>query len=180
MESDGRLHKIARGITRLLVGTFVWLFVTTSFMDIERRTGKCSTQGLVSEEQCVAAGSQWNYFDISGHAFLLIYCSLLILEESRAFFKWEKSDTIEQVRTGQADNVIKPWVLVVIRVLAVALALLALLWDWMLIVTLVFYHDFLQRTLGVALGILGWFLTYKVWYPRYWPGLPEDASKARA
>ncbi|XP_055336655.1 acyl-coenzyme A diphosphatase FITM2-like [Paramacrobiotus metropolitanus] len=177
LESDGRIKKIKRNVARLLVGTATWYFVTTVFVRIEHHTARCSVMDYHSRKECEAAGQTWSYFDISGHAFLLIYCSLLILEESRAFFKWEKADRLDTDEdAGKFDQEIKPRVLLVMRVLAVALAMLAMLWDGMLVITLIYYHSFIQRFMGVFFGVAGWFLTYKVWYPNYWPGLPEDVS----
>lgn len=170
VESQGRLDKVFRGFVRLVVGTSTWYIVTSFFMGIERTTGKCSIADYQSRKECQAAGNEWSHFDISGHAFLLIYCSLLILEESRAFFKWEKAD----LAGGDhgLDGVVKTRVVRGIRMMCVALALLALLWDGMLIITLIFYHNILQRVLGVLLGVGGWFFTYKIWYPVLYPGLP--------
>lgn len=85
-------------------------------------------------------------FDISGHAFLLVYCGLLILEEARGFFEWESedlqdADVPETAKEVRYEDHIKPYAIIAIRVLAVAISVLALIWDWMLIVTLVYYHS---------------------------------------
>ncbi|GAU96595.1 hypothetical protein RvY_08023 [Ramazzottius varieornatus] len=182
VESDGRMLRIGRNLTRLVIGTAVWYFVTLTFIGgIEKRTGTCSKTDIKSRKECVEAGNTWMQFDISGHAFLLVYCSLLILEEARGFFDWESedvqdTDVPETVKDVRYEDHIKPYVTIAIRVLAVAISVLALIWDWMLIVTLVYYHSFFQRILGVALGIVAWFLTYRVWYPRFYPGPPGDMS----
>lgn len=183
VESDGRMHKILRNLTRLVIGTAVWYFVTLTFIGgIEQRTGTCSRTDFKSRTECVGAGNTWMQFEISGHAFLLVYCSLLILEEARGFFKWERDDVEdpgvpETVQETVFEDQIKPYVIIAIRVSAVAIALLAFVWDWMLIVTLVYYHSFFQRILGVALGTAAWFFTYRVWYPKFYPGFPGDMSE---
>lgn len=51
VESDGRMYKIGRNITRLVVGTAVWYFVTLTFIGgIEKRTGTCSKTDITSRK----------------------------------------------------------------------------------------------------------------------------------
>ncbi|OWA51452.1 putative FIT family protein [Hypsibius exemplaris] len=182
VEGGGLVREVARNVTRLLVGTVVWYTVTAVFIGgIERSTGKCSRDDIFTRKECLAGGNTWGHFDISGHAFLLVYCSLLILEEARGFFRWETEDIQDGPDVLAADRrfelVVKPRLLVAIHIITVAIAGLAVLWDWMLLITLVYYHSFVQRFLGVALGVLAWYGTYRLWYPRFYPGLPGDVEE---
>lgn len=52
--------------------------------------GYCSKPGAqVTKKQCLSKEYKWFGFSISGHAFILIYCSLIIMEEARALMGWE-------------------------------------------------------------------------------------------
>ena len=44
--------------------------------------GYCSKAIVrTGRKACVAKGFSWNSFSISGHSFILIYCTLIIMEE---------------------------------------------------------------------------------------------------
>lgn len=38
---------------------------------------------------CIKAGHFWSGFDISGHVFILIYSSLVLIEEARPIIGWD-------------------------------------------------------------------------------------------
>jgi hypothetical protein len=40
-------------------------------------------KGYETKRGCLKAGHFWNGFDISGHVFILIYSSLVLIEEAR-------------------------------------------------------------------------------------------------
>jgi len=71
------------------------------------------------------------------------------------------------------------WSLPYVRVLVVALTLLTLLWEMMLLATILYFHNMPQKLTGAAFAAVGWFLAYRVWYVpsvtklTVWtPGLP--------
>ncbi|KAM3922729.1 acyl-coenzyme A diphosphatase FITM2 isoform 2-T2 [Leptodactylus fuscus] len=160
------LSAVFRRLGALLVGTMIWFTCTKFFMAIENATGTCYNSSVVLEIRpeytdkrlCITNGGFWDGFDISGHSFLLPYCTLMILEEVVAahFVRFEKS-----------------WQRHLINILTLSLAFLVLVWIFMFFCTAIYFHDFSQKLLGTSSGILGWYVTYKQWYlTPYSPGLP--------
>uniref|UniRef100_A0A8C4N3G5 Fat storage-inducing transmembrane protein 2 n=1 Tax=Eptatretus burgeri TaxID=7764 RepID=A0A8C4N3G5_EPTBU len=92
----------------------------------------------------------WNGFDISGHAFLLTYCILLLRSELFA------SHT-------KASN---RWLHFLERALVIALLCLMCLWLWMLIWTLLYFHIWIHKIVGAAFAFLAWGFTYGLWFGR--------------
>jgi len=95
-------------IIRLITATVFWLFFTKSFVFIEERYynktivvitticnlfknilvwifysfGYCSRGAIFERRQCLNEGFAWRgSFSISGHCFILIFCTLIIMEE---------------------------------------------------------------------------------------------------
>jgi len=56
------------------------------------------------------------------------------------------------------------WSLPYVRILLVALTLLTLLWELMLLATVLYFHNMPQKLTGAAFAAIGWFLAYRVWY----------------
>ena len=120
------------------------------------RYGYCSKAIVRSNrKQCLSKGHSWNSFSISGHAFILIYCTLIIMEEAKALVCWETiKDHLrneEHNRSSENSGSITPLDLLsseqlsvvkekyetftpYIRLSFVAMTVLALLWDVMLMV----------------------------------------------
>ncbi|RZC37731.1 FIT family protein, partial [Asbolus verrucosus] len=61
-----------------------------------------------------------------------------------------------------------------IRGLFIAITLFQIMWDVMLVCTMLYYHIMIEKFLGGVLAILTWFFTYRVWYshPKLFPKLP--------
>jgi hypothetical protein len=64
-----------------------------------------------------------------------------------------------------------------IRMLIGALTVLTVIWELMLLVTALYFNNFPQKVFGGMFGIVGWFMTYRVWYAAppldsWSPGLP--------
>lgn len=59
----------------------------------------------------------------------------------------------------------------VIRLLFVAMTLLQLLWDIMLICTMLYYHRMVEKVSAGIIAIITWYFTYRAWYPSkgLWP-----------
>lgn len=190
---------IKHHLVRIFIATMFWWTWTTAFNIIESTLGRCSMKGEVynSKQKCLKDGYLWNGFDVSGHCFILIYGSLVLIEECRSIINWDSikdyirlEDHKRSTRSNSEDNNIlknlsppqfqllkfsydkyTPY----IRGLFVGITLLQILWDVMLVGTIVYYHIMIEKFLGGAVAILTWFFTYKFWYPSsFLPRLPGD------
>lgn len=92
----GNRQQILRHFARLGIATAVWFIWTNLFSTIENATGQCilakdqgSLYSLKGRRSCVAKGGKWTSFDVSGHAFLLIWCVFFITEEAKAIIGWD-------------------------------------------------------------------------------------------
>ncbi|KAE8292847.1 Fat storage-inducing transmembrane protein 2 Fat-inducing protein 2 [Larimichthys crocea] len=159
---------LVRRLLSLVVATAVWYVCTEAFSYIEEVTGSCletdTSDALKSEftskASCRRAGFRWNGVDISGHSFILAYSALLIVEETAPMATLKPASLSALSRT-------------VLNLLYVALNLIVIIWVWMFACTSVYFHDTSHKLLGTICGLLGWYLTYRVWYLKpLSPGLP--------
>ncbi|KAJ8369707.1 hypothetical protein SKAU_G00097350 [Synaphobranchus kaupii] len=164
------LSFVLRRLGSLAVATGVWYACTHSFFYIEDITGSCYESRALedvrlefsSKADCRRAGLTWHGYDISGHSFVLAYSALVIAEEI--------APMIELKGAGWRGPA---YVDVALDVLYVALNGIVALWIWMFACTAIYFHDISHKLLGTSCGILGWYLTYQVWYPKpLSPGLP--------
>lgn len=187
----GNIDKIKRHFYRLLIATAVWFSFTKAFILIESYTAGCLSEKHSTKVSCLRGGSVWKGFDISGHAFLLIYCSLIITEEAKAMRGWERIGDLIRNEEFEEDSPLKvlsldevnhlkenydkltPYV----RTAFLNLTLFSILWDGMLLATIIYFHSMVQKVVGGCLAILVWYATYKYWYtlPSS-PGLPGQGS----
>ena len=80
----GDLQKFLKHhVPRLVIATVFWFSWTNLFNVIENAYGRCNMKGYETKRGCLKAGHFWNGFDISGHVFILIYSSLVLIEEAR-------------------------------------------------------------------------------------------------
>ncbi|TRY54304.1 hypothetical protein DNTS_021283 [Danionella cerebrum] len=158
-----------RRLSSLLVATLIWYFCTKIFFYIEDITGSCyeSQNKLVirgeiyTKAECKKAKFLWDGFDISGHSFILAYSSLVIVEEMMA---------MSQISSDHRNTPID--------CLYLALNAIVAIWIWMFGCTSVYFHDAIDKVLGTSCGILGWYVTYVLWYPRpFSPGLPPHPKQ---
>lgn len=187
-------------IVRIIIATLFWWIWTTAFNIIESTFGRCSMKGepYNSKQRCLKDGHYWNGFDVSGHCFILIYGSLTLIEESRSIINWDaikdyirleehqrstkmnaENTNILKNLTPQQFQILKftydkytPY----IRGLFIGITLLQILWDVMLVGTMVYHHIMIEKFLGGSMAILTWFFTYKFWYnsPAFLPRLPGE------
>lgn len=185
-------------LIRLLIATLFWYMWTTLFNVVETNYGRCNHKMFSDKITCLKNGHFWNGFDISGHCFILIYSSLILIEEARAINGWERiKDFIRDEKHARSVvdkslrnnplknlkmeelNILKisyenytPYV----RGLLIAMAVLQLLWDVMLVSTILYYHIMVEKFISGVIAIITWFVTYRVWYtiPNILPGLPGD------
>uniref|UniRef100_W5M1Q2 Fat storage inducing transmembrane protein 2 n=1 Tax=Lepisosteus oculatus TaxID=7918 RepID=W5M1Q2_LEPOC len=167
-----------RRLGALAVGTAVWYTCTRAFLYIEDLTGACYEprpggalrSAHASRPACRGAGHHWAGFDISGHSFLLAYSALLIGEEMVP---------MGHVRSGWAS--VPRLCGVLLGVLYLGLNVLVGVWVLMFACTAVYFHDAAQKLLGTAVGLLAWYLTYKLWYRQpFSPRLPPQPREHRA
>lgn len=173
-------------LLRIAIATAFWFVWTKLFNIIESTYGRCNVRSFDSKSACLKAGHFWNGFDISGHAFILIYSSLVLIEEARPIIGWEyikdhlrneehNRVTREVSNTNPLRNLsanefqtlkatyekYTPY----IRLLFIAMTVLQVLWDVMLLCTMLYYHKMIEKVLSGLFAILTWFLTYHAWYP---------------
>lgn len=186
---------LSHHVPRIAIATAFWFIWTKTFNLIENAYGRCNVRGFDSKPNCLKAGHFWNGFDISGHVFILIYSSLVLIEEARPIQGWEsirehlrneehnrssneksntnplrnlKDNELEQVK--QFYEQYTPY----IRFLFIAIVALQLLWDVMLFCTMLYYHRMVEKVISGLFALATWFVTYRVWYPSKGtlPGLP--------
>lgn len=187
--SGSNFLNVFRQLSRLLVNILIWFVVTTFVMRIENWTGICSLNAYDDHFSCVRNGGSWFGFDISGHCFLLTYCSLTMIEELGVFRYWdlipkalkrasllndstqvdenEESEILAQYRSYSPT----------VQILFILSTLLMLLWDFMFLITSLYYHTWSQNITGFAIAAGSWYLTYRFWYRTpYSPGLPGESK----
>lgn len=173
-------------LPRILIATGFWFVWTKSFNYVESIYGRCNVRNFDSKSACLQAGHFWNGFDISGHVFILIYSSLVLIEEARPIIGWESIK--EHLRNEEHNRLTKTKSTTnplrnlsetefehlkiyydkytpLIRLLFVGMTVLQLLWDVMLVCTMMYYHKMIEKVLSGIFAILTWFFTYRTWYP---------------
>lgn len=183
-------------LSRIFVATAGWFLWTKFFNIIEAAYGRCNHRGFDSKSACLKGGHFWNGFDISGHAFILVYSSLVLIEEARPIVGWEyikehlrnenhnravqevqstplktlSDDELETLKQLYAKY--SPYV----KLLFVAMSALQLLWDVMLVGTMLYYHRMIEKVTGGIIAILTWYFTYRFWYNMH-GCIPDAAGK---
>ncbi|XP_066975102.1 acyl-coenzyme A diphosphatase FITM2-like [Macrobrachium rosenbergii] len=193
----GRREVIKRHMSRLLIGTCFWYFWSQWFFSIvENRTGSCLGKAIIKDKyECNEIGHHWHSFDISGHAFLLVYINLVIVEEAKSIVGWEgirEQIRLEDHKRSDQDIGDKQTILEnlpekeyfimkmnyeqftpYIRGLFFIMTLMSVLSDVMLTCTIIFFHTMPQKIAGGAIAMATWFITYRVWFKSdASPGLP--------
>lgn len=161
-----RVAVTARHLSRLVVGAAVWRGAGRAFLLIEDLTGSCFEplpQGLLLHElpdrrSCLAAGHQWRGYTVSSHTFLLTFCCLLMAEEAAVFAKY----LAHGLPAGAP-----------LRLVFLLNVLLLGLWNFLLLCTVIYFHQYTHKVVGAAVGTFAWYLTYGSWYHQSWsPGSP--------
>lgn len=182
----GDMKKLLRHhAPRIAIATFFWFFWTKVFNVIETSYGKCTAKGFSTKSSCLRAGHLWNGFDISGHAFILIHSSLVLIEEARPIIKWEtikehlrnelhdraisepsSTNPLRNLNDDQMRNLkfLYERLTPIIRTLFIGMAVLQLLWDIMLVGTMLYYHRMIEKFISGIIAIFTWYFTYRFWY----------------
>lgn len=195
----GDLQKFLKHhVPRLVIATIFWYCWTSAFNVIENVYGRCNMKAYETKRGCLKAGHFWSGFDISGHVFILIYSSLVLIEEARPIVGWdnikehlrledhnrrtqEQSPTSNPLRNLNSDEISTLRFLYqkhtpIIKLLFVAITVLQLLWDVMLVCTMLYYHRMVEKVAGGIIAIITWYFTYRAWYPSK-SVLPDAAGK---
>lgn len=197
----GQIDRIIKHhITRVFIATFFWWMWTTVFNIVEANYGKCSfkSEQFNTKGACLKYGHYWNGFDVSGHSFILIYGSLVLIEETRSMINWDSIKEYIRIEehcrsikeTEQRNNPLRNLSNVQLKTLQVnyekytpyirgifiIITAFQILWDIMLVSTMLYYHIMIEKFIGGAVAVLTWFFTYRFWYnsPRFLPKLPGE------
>ncbi|CAL8069277.1 unnamed protein product [Orchesella dallaii] len=203
----GNRQQILRHFVRLAIGTLVWFTWTNLFSMIETSTGQCLTKeaalySVKSRRNCLGKGGKWTSFDISGHAFLLIWCIFFITEEARAIIGWDNikdfirheehnrgsalrvgsisTDTFEEtplkgLTDGEFEELKQNYGKhdVIAKIVLVGMTFLTLLWDLMIIATALYFHVMIEKVIAGLIAAVMWFAIYRGFYTlEVSPGLP--------
>ncbi|EZA48308.1 hypothetical protein DMN91_008235 [Ooceraea biroi] len=196
----GRRPILLRHLARVLLATFAWFAWTWLFNYVETTYGRClNTRDvqLQNKAKCLQSGRFWSGLDISGHTFILIYSSLILAEEGSSLVGWEgikdlvmreehTRTTPNESSTGPLRNLsdgdleflkkvhgtLTPY----LRGLFVAMTLQQLLWDIMLVSTVLYYHIMIEKFLGGVAAVITWYVTYQWWFKLPKIGLPAPGD----
>lgn len=161
-------------IMRLFVATFLWYVCTNGFHKFSQLTSRCDKSVKWNRSQCSENGGTWvPGFDISGHCFLLIYSILIICEESSSFRQWS------QLKCGNSEREKNEFKLNVhiVQGTFVAMLVLHLFWDVQLVISVLYYHIFIDKVLGAVFAIGCWFITYHMLFPSGFLASPISRKK---
>ncbi|XP_045602009.1 acyl-coenzyme A diphosphatase FITM2 [Procambarus clarkii] len=158
---------------------FIWCAVV--FEVAEQYSEVCTFNNIkveLTKRQCLKLKDHVYYsFDISGHSFLTTYCVLIMMEESKEilYFLWlgkclrgiptNTSESIGLAKFDEKDTkilhsrytIMSP----IVVVSFVCIVLLCLIWDFMFIITTLYYHNFLEKVIGTILAVSTWYFLYR-------------------
>lgn len=162
-----------RDVIRVCLITLSWYFSVNSFNYIESSTAKCSQLSIKSRSACLNKGWSWYGFDISGHTFILLFSNLVLIEESKVIAGFENLGYLLDSRWQEQRRLNKEFkhydlylkLLVPIRVLFISITFLSLLWEFMLIQTVLHYHNFLQKMIAFVWSLGCWYVCYRIILP---------------
>lgn len=160
-------------IIRWLMATFYWILMT-QYAPLAGKGGlfhwvlrihpsaKCSHAVFDSLDDCRKQGHSWmNSFDVSGHVFLLTHASLFIWEELIIAWRFlHLSSYITNTSNGTSNDTINKtewWLEVAV---ACMLSVVLGVWYYMLTITCLYYHQWLEKLIASAAALLFWRLTY--------------------
>lgn len=195
----GDLQKFLKHhMPRLIIATVFWYCWTSIFNVVEQAFGRCNMKSYETKRSCLKAGHFWSGFDISGHVFILIYSSLVLIEEARPIVGWDNikehlriedhnrrtqetsasSNPLRKLNTDEISTLryLYQKYTPTIKLLFVAITVLQILWDIMLVCTMLYYHRMVEKVLGGVIAIITWYFTYRAWYPSKLV-LPDIAGK---
>lgn len=172
---------------RYVVTTLIfYVWCAMIFPMVESYTGACLHKQIqvfdITKKDCLKRnGYFYHSFDISGHSYLMTYCVLILMEESKeSLYFLQLSRYLRKAENPVDDNdrplldrnealhletkftIMGPLILVSY----VGLFVLCVLWDFMLVITTIYYHTFSEKVLGSALALCMWYLLYHFIFPK--------------
>ena len=177
---------LIRSILRLLCGTVIWYFwAQVIFPAVDHWTGVCKLKTGVpdftctTKSNCKTLNGFWSSLDISGHCFLLSFIILFVSSELQIHKHWNKipskASLVFPLGSKSLTTVKKRFIATeqVIYVFYVFNCLLLALWYTMMLVTCLYFHDYIDKPLGAGIAITSWMAIYKEWYKsKISPGMP--------
>ena len=172
----GNRNQVRKHLIRPALATVWWYIATNFFNFVDGYSGHCSAlqDTLTTKKLCVSNGKEWISFDISGHAFLLIHCLLTIVEEARCILGWERISEIaskeddsrqSQMLSEEQLTALRNWYdsfTPYIRFNLLVLTVQAVVWEIMLLVTTIYYHNMPEKLTGGLFAVGAWILTYQI------------------
>ena len=161
-------------LARILITTSIWYFSIYTFNYVELSTSKCDQLTIKSKRECLRKGWNWTGFDISGHTFLLLFANLILFEESKVINGFENFGYLLDARNQEVKKLTNQnydhynlyhRLLLPVRVSYISMTFLALLWDFMLIQTVLYYHNFLQKLIALIWTLACWYFCYHCLFP---------------
>ena len=175
IKSSSNLKVVSKNILRLVVAFVVWFGVTTVFEWIDHFSGDCEGSDFYSRKsECQGQGLVWTGSDISGHSFLLTFCSVIICEEIQLVRFWISADVNSKDKNTNKSK--DQLACNVSSVMYICNCLLLILWLMLLVITSVYFHTTNSKLGGIIIALLAWLLTYRIYFPsKYFPGSPAEA-----
>lgn len=135
---------------RLALASAYWYFVINFIMrPVYIWFGSCSDSTISSFRECkLSTETVWNGFDISGHVFIILHSSLIIMEEL-------KMNITSSSNAKKHDNL--AWAQDLLGTIS---GFVLVLWYLMLIMTCLYFHPFLEIASGALLGVGFWITVY--------------------
>ncbi len=195
----GKKELLIQHLARLGIATGFWFFWVNFFVYFEGITGQCvDKRELIDKIACLDAGGHWYAFDLSGHAFILIYSNLVLIEEARPIRGWEGIRDLIRDENHTRDNNLHEFgplrglnasdfkqvqklyskFLPYIRLNFFLITCLSVTWDYMLLSTILFFHSMPEKLFSGFIAIGTWYVTYELWYKikNMYPSAPGDGS----
>jgi hypothetical protein len=174
----GHYGLIIRHLIRLLIATTIWYLIRFLLIRIEILTGMCKP----TEIRRICHGGQYSWQE--GHTFFLLYALLVINEEVKLYGEgWKKIEDASKISLTDNNNNINQnrikMFSIPIGILYIALAILTILWEFMLLSTVLYFYNILHKLIAASFSVFFWFMTYRVWYRQigrsnYAPCAPGD------
>ena len=187
--SCGRWAAVRRHLMRMVVATVQWYFCVATFRYIEIATGICTDSEHSDFYSCKKNGKTWLGFDISGHVFLLLHNLLTISEEVKTFKDWHELERLlndedlqkkrrvtatDMAKAHKYHKILTPFV----KVVFVAIAALSVLWDFMLMMSILYrFHTLQQKILASLVAAVCWIASYRIFYNSNIKWLPCQPGK---
>ncbi|UJR10502.1 hypothetical protein I4U23_014705 [Adineta vaga] len=177
--THGHYGLIIRHLLRLFIATMIWYISTSIFIRIESLTGMCKPVNIrgITSRFCRASRYQWQ----EGHTYFLLYALLVINEEVKFYSdNWKKiEDANKYANNNPIDQTRIRLFSIPITILYMLLAILTILWEFMLLSTVFYLYNILHKLIAASFAVFFWFITYRIWYrqnsrSKYVPCAPGD------